>query len=34
MDINATMLPKGIYIVMLADAFGNQVLATGKVVIQ
>ena len=34
MDINARHLPKGIYVVMLADAFGNEVLATGRVVIQ
>ncbi|MBK8495755.1 MAG: T9SS type A sorting domain-containing protein [Chitinophagaceae bacterium] len=34
MDIDARRLPKGIYIVMLTDAFGNEVLATGKVIIQ
>jgi len=34
MDIDARRLPKGIYIVMLMDAFGKEVLATGKVIIQ
>ncbi|MBK7121723.1 MAG: hypothetical protein IPH68_02340 [Chitinophagaceae bacterium] len=34
MDIDARRLPKGIYIVMLTDAFGNEVLATGKVIVQ
>ena len=34
MDIDARRLPKGIYIVMLTDAFGKEVLVTGKVIIQ
>jgi len=34
MDVDARRLPKGIYVVMLTDAFGREVLATGRVVIQ
>jgi hypothetical protein len=34
MDIDARHLPKGFYIVMLTDAFGNEVLGTGKVILQ
>ncbi|MEO6253228.1 MAG: T9SS type A sorting domain-containing protein, partial [Ferruginibacter sp.] len=34
MDVDARKLPKGIYVLMLTDAFGKEVLATGKVVIQ
>lgn len=34
MDIDARLLPKGIYVIMLTDAYGKEVLATGKVVIQ
>lgn len=34
MDIDATYLSKGFYMVMLTDAFGKEVLATGKLIIQ
>ncbi|MEO6540951.1 MAG: T9SS type A sorting domain-containing protein, partial [Ferruginibacter sp.] len=34
MDIDARELPKGVYVLMLTDAFGKEVLASGKVVIQ
>jgi hypothetical protein len=34
MDVDARRLAKGIYVVMLTDAFGKEVLATGRVVIQ
>jgi hypothetical protein len=34
MDVDARKLSKGTYVVMLTDAFGTEVLATGKVVIQ
>ena len=34
MDVYATHLAKGLYIVMLTDAANNKVVATGKVVIQ
>jgi Ig-like domain CHU_C associated/Right handed beta helix region len=34
MNIDARYLSKGFYMVMLTDAFGNEVLATGKLIIQ
>jgi hypothetical protein len=34
MDVDARKLSKGTYVVMLTDAFGTEVLATGQVVIQ
>ena len=34
MDVDARRLSKGMYVVMLTDAFGIEVLATGQVVIQ
>jgi hypothetical protein len=34
MDIDARHLAKGFYMVMVTDAFGKEVLATGKVIIQ
>ncbi|MFZ1452041.1 MAG: hypothetical protein WAT20_05020, partial [Ferruginibacter sp.] len=34
MNVDARLLSKGMYLVMLTDAFGKEVLATGRVVIQ
>jgi hypothetical protein len=34
MDVDARRLPKGIYVLMLTDAFGKEILAKGRVVIQ
>jgi hypothetical protein len=34
MNIDARRLAKGAYVVMLTDAFGKEVLATGKVILQ
>jgi hypothetical protein len=34
MDIDARHLPKGIYVVMLTDGYGVEILATGRVVLQ
>ncbi len=34
MDVDARHLSKGMYVVMVTDAFGNEVLATGKVILQ
>ena len=34
MNVDARRLPKGAYFVMLTDAFGKEVLATGKVILQ